>query len=115
MLKLQNDRLIYYGVVSRGADDMEFIIWDPVKSTKSDADIMVALEWPDSAGCTGARYKVIESEGQKILIAGEYDGQVYIYNVGNMENSKTLSDGSLEQYKPTRVSSSTHSKSIVGY
>lgn len=93
----------YHFLVSRGADDMEFIIWDPVKSTKSDAEITVALEWPDSAGCTGARYKVIEAEGQKVLIAGEYDGQVYIYNVGNMKNSNTLSDGSLEQCKPTRV------------
>lgn len=104
---------LYNKIMSRGADDMEFIIWDPVKSTKSDADIMVALEWPDSAGCTGARYKVIESEGQKILIAGEYDGQVYIYNVGNMKNSKTLSDGSLEQYKPTRMLSHPMSSELI--
>lgn len=83
---------------------MEFIIWDPATSTKTDADILLSLEWPDSAGCTGARYKVIEAEGQKVLIAGEYDGQIHIYNVGAMNKSKTLADNSVEQFKPTRVS-----------
>jgi tricorn protease-like protein len=82
---------------------MEFIIWDPTKSTKTDADILLSLEWPDSAGCTGVRYKVIEAEGQKVLIAGEYDGQIHIYNVGGMKKSKTLSDNSVEQMKATRV------------
>lgn len=83
---------------------MEFIIWDKQKSTKTDADILLSLEWPDSAGCTGVRYKVIESGGQKVLIAGEYDGQVYIYNIGQMKKSKTLSDNSVEQFKPSKVS-----------
>lgn len=63
----------------------------------------MSLEWPDSAGCTGSRYKVIEAEGQKVLIAGEYDGQVCIYNVGEMKKSKTLADNSVEQFKPTKV------------
>jgi hypothetical protein len=70
---------------------MEFIVWDPAK--------------PDSAGCTGVRYKVIEAEGQKVLFAGEYDGQIYIYNMGDLKASRTLSDNSKEQHQPTRVSS----------
>lgn len=89
--------------VSRGAEDMEFIVWNPEKSTETDADIQLSLSWPDSKDCTGVRYKVVEAEGQKVLIAGEYDGQVYIYDVGNSKKSKTLSDNSLEKSEPTRV------------
>lgn len=83
---------------------MEFIVWNPEKSTDTDAEIIMSLAWPDSAGCTGVRYKVIESEGQKVLIGGEYDGQVYIYDVGVNKKSKTLSDNSLEKFEPTKVS-----------
>ncbi|KAI9335222.1 WD40-repeat-containing domain protein [Pilaira anomala] len=104
---------LYNKIISRGADDMEFIIWDQQKSTKTDADILLSLEWPDSAGCTGVRYKVIESEGQKVLIAGEYDGQVYIYNIGEMKKSKTLSDNSVEQFKPSKMLSHPMSSELI--
>ncbi|KAG2235955.1 hypothetical protein INT48_004285 [Thamnidium elegans] len=104
---------LYNKIISRGADDMEFIIWDREKSTKTDADILLSLEWPDSAGCTGSRYKVIEAEGQKVLIAGEYDGQVCIYNVGEMKKSKTLADNSVEQFKPTKILSHSMSSELI--
>lgn len=83
---------------------MEFIIWDPNSSTKKDADILLSLAWPDSQNCTGVRFKVIEKEGQKVLIAGEYDGRIYIYNIGDMKQRKKLADNSVEQEEPTRVS-----------
>jgi hypothetical protein len=83
---------------------MEFIIWDPAKSTKKDVDIITSLTWPESQNCTGVRFKVIEAEGQKVLLAGEYDGQIYIYNVGDMKRSKILDDDTVEQFKPEKVS-----------
>lgn len=83
---------------------MEIIIWDPVESTRTDAKIEMSLDWPDAADCTGLRFKLIEKEGEKVLIAGEYDGQICIYNIGNGQKSKTLSDGSKAQFKPNRVS-----------
>ena len=90
-------------VVSRGSEDMEIILWDPSNSTKTDANILISLEWPDSQDCTGARFKLIEAQGQKVLLAGDYEGQVYIYDVGTMKKSKTLTDNSLEQMRPNRV------------
>ncbi|KAI7898927.1 WD40-repeat-containing domain protein [Cokeromyces recurvatus] len=51
---------LYNKIVSRASDDMEIIIWDPKKSTKDDASIDISLEWPESAECTGLKYKVIE-------------------------------------------------------
>lgn len=83
---------------------MEILVWNPANSTRSDADIKLSLDWPDAADCTGLKFKVVESAGQKVLIAGDYDGQVYIYDIGNGKESKTLEDGSKEQFKPNRVS-----------
>lgn len=40
---------------------------------------------------------------QKALIAGEYEGQIYIYNIGNGQKSKTLDDNSKEQFEPSKV------------
>lgn len=52
--------LIVNFIVSRGSDDMEIIVWDPAKSKVKDAEIEMSLSWPDSADCTGLRFKVIE-------------------------------------------------------
>ncbi|KAI7873331.1 WD40-repeat-containing domain protein [Mucor mucedo] len=104
---------LYNRIISRGAEDMEFIVWNPEKSTETDADIQLSLAWPDSKECTGVRYKVIEAEGQKVLVAGEYDGQVYIYDVGNSKKSKTLADNSVEKSEPTRILSHSKSSELI--
>lgn len=83
---------------------MEILVWDPANSTRTDADIKLSLDWPDAADCTGLKFKVIEAAGQKVLLAGDYDGQIFIYDIGNQKESKTLEDGSKEQFKPKRVS-----------
>ncbi|KAG1086608.1 hypothetical protein G6F42_020919 [Rhizopus arrhizus] len=83
---------------------MEILVWDPANSTTIDADIIMSLDWPDAADCTGLKFKVIEAEGEKVLLAGDYDGQIYIYDIGNGKKSRTLKDGSKEQFKPKRVS-----------
>ncbi|KAG2192389.1 hypothetical protein INT46_008926 [Mucor plumbeus] len=100
-------------IVSRGSEDMEIIIWDPVESTRTDAKIEMSLDWPDAADCTGLRFKLIEKEGEKVLIAGEYDGQICIYNIGNGQKSKTLSDGSKAQFKPNRILSHSMSTEMI--
>ncbi|KAI9487388.1 MAG: WD40-repeat-containing domain protein [Benjaminiella poitrasii] len=104
---------LYNKIVSRASDDMEIIIWDPKKSTKYDASIEKSLEWPESAGCTGVKYKVIEKEGQKVLFAGDYDGQIRIYNIGDGKKSKTLGDNSKEQFPPTRILSHPSSAELI--
>lgn len=90
--------------MSRGSDDYEIIVWDPKKSTKKDAKILMSLEWPESDGSTGLRMKVYEKKGQKILVAGDYDGEIRVFNIGDGKISKTLADKSLEQFKPDNVS-----------
>ncbi|KAI8062353.1 WD40-repeat-containing domain protein [Gilbertella persicaria] len=50
-------------IISRGANDWEIILWDPAKSTQKDAEVEKSFDWPDSAECTGLRFKVIEKEG----------------------------------------------------
>ncbi|KAF1804063.1 WD40-repeat-containing domain protein [Mucor lusitanicus] len=95
---------LYNTIVSRGSADMEILVWDPANSTRTDADIKLSLDWPDAADCTGLKFKVIEAAGQKVLLAGDYDGQIFIYDIGNQKESKTLEDGSKEQFKPKRVS-----------
>ena len=51
-------------IVSRGSDDFETLVWDPKKSTKTDADIAISLEWPDSENHAGLRMKVFEQRGK---------------------------------------------------
>ncbi|KAI8997508.1 WD40-repeat-containing domain protein [Pilobolus umbonatus] len=93
----------YNKIVSRGAEDMEIIVWDRLKSSKSDSDIITSFVWPDSADCTGLRFKVYESNGRKVLVAGNYEGQILIYDIGNAKTSRTLEDGSKELFGPLRV------------
>ncbi|KAI8991260.1 WD40-repeat-containing domain protein [Mycotypha africana] len=96
-------------IVSRGSDDMEIIVWNPTKSTTTDGDIHMSLEWPDAAGSSGLRFKVIEQDNQKVLVGGDYEGGLRIYNIGQGKRSKVLDDGSLEQFEPVKVL--THSMS----
>jgi uncharacterized protein YqfB (UPF0267 family) len=37
------------------------------------------------------------------LIAGEYEGQIYIYDIGSGKKSKTLDDNSKELFEPSKV------------
>ncbi|CEP10298.1 hypothetical protein [Parasitella parasitica] len=104
---------LYNKIVSRGSKDMEILVWDPIGSTRTDANIRMSLDWPDAADCTGLRFKIIEKDEQKVLIAGEYDGQIYIYNIGNGRKSKTLADNSKEQFKPDRILSHSMSTEII--
>ncbi|KAI8642933.1 WD40-repeat-containing domain protein [Parasitella parasitica] len=103
----------YNKIVSRGAKDMEILVWDPVGSTRTDANIEMSLDWPDAADCTGLRFRVIEKNGQKVLLAGEYDGQIFIYNIGNGRKSKTLADNSKEQFTPDRILAHSMSTEMI--
>ncbi|KAI7860536.1 WD40-repeat-containing domain protein [Circinella umbellata] len=91
-------------IVSRGSDDFETLVWDPKKSTQTDADIAISLEWPDSENHAGLRMKVVEQQGEKVLLAGDYKGQIRIFNIGNDRKSRTLDDGTKERFPPTKVS-----------
>ncbi|KAK4520265.1 uncharacterized protein ATC70_008398 [Mucor velutinosus] len=104
---------LYNTIVSRGSADMEILVWDPANSTRTDADIKLSLDWPDAADCTGLKFKVIEAAGQKVLLAGDYDGQIYIYDIGNEKESKTLEDGSKEQFEPNRILSHSMSSEMI--
>ncbi|KAL7317855.1 hypothetical protein PS15m_004160 [Mucor circinelloides] len=104
---------LYNAIVSRGSVDMEILVWDPANSTTTDADIIMSLDWPDAADCTGLKFKVIEAEGEKVLLAGDYDGQIYIYDIGNGKKSRTLKDGSKEQFKPKRILSHSMSSEMI--
>ncbi|KAH8556826.1 WD40-repeat-containing domain protein [Umbelopsis sp. PMI_123] len=62
--KLGNDRTIFQCVISRASSDEEFIMWNPVKSTRKDADILTSYEWPESpASCL--RMKLYEAAGKQ--------------------------------------------------
>lgn len=104
---------LYNAIVSRGSADMEILVWDPANSTKTDADIKLSLSWPDAADCTGLKFKVIEAAREKVLLAGDYDGQIFIYDIGNQKVSKTLQDGSKEQFEPQRILSHSMSSEMI--
>ncbi|CAO3677911.1 unnamed protein product [Rhizopus stolonifer] len=90
-------------IVSRGSEDREIVIWNAEKSKPDDIDIYKSLNWPDACGSTGLRYKMIEQNNQKVLIAGDYDGNVHLFDVGDGVKSKTLPDNSKEILDPFKV------------
>ncbi|KAI9490785.1 WD40-repeat-containing domain protein [Zychaea mexicana] len=100
-------------IVSRGSDDYETLIWNPKTSTKTDADISISLGWPDSNDHAGLRFKVVEKQGDKVLLAGDYEGQIRIFNIGDGRKSRTLEDGTKEMFKPTKVLSHAMSSDVV--
>ncbi|KAG2226260.1 hypothetical protein INT45_005932 [Circinella minor] len=100
-------------IVSRGSDDFETLIWDPKKSTKTDAEIAISLEWPDSENHVGLRMKVVEQRGEKVLLAGDYKGQIRIFNIGNDRKSRTLEDGTKEMFPPTKILSHGMSSAVI--
>lgn len=51
-------------IVSRAAEDMEMIIWDPYESTNTDAAIDISLQWPESENTGPSKFKVLESGGK---------------------------------------------------
>ncbi|ORZ10117.1 WD40-repeat-containing domain protein [Absidia repens] len=99
--------------VSRGSNDMEILLWNPMTSTKTDADIHLSLEWPDSDDCTGMRFSIMEKDGQKLLLGGDHDGDIRLYNIGDGKCSKTLEDGSKELFQPMKVFSHESSTSLI--
>ncbi|KAI9310785.1 WD40-repeat-containing domain protein, partial [Dichotomocladium elegans] len=100
-------------IVSRGSADYETLIWKPKSSTKKDADIAISLEWPESAEQEGLRFKVVEKDGHKVLVAGDYDGQIQIYNFGDGRLSRTLEDNSKEVLPATKVLSHPMSSKLI--
>ncbi|OBZ82107.1 hypothetical protein A0J61_09843, partial [Choanephora cucurbitarum] len=104
---------LYNKVLSRGANDLEILLWNPDESTPKDAEIEKSFDWPDSAECTGLRFKVVEREDTKALIAGEYEGQIHIYNISDGKKSKMLDDGSMELFHPTTVLSHPKSSQLI--
>ncbi|KAI8086452.1 uncharacterized protein BX664DRAFT_264707 [Halteromyces radiatus] len=60
-------------IVSRGSNDMEVLMWNPKTSTKTDADIYLSLDWPESDDCTGLRFCIVEKDGRKRI-----NGLLYI-------------------------------------
>ncbi|KAI8357868.1 WD40-repeat-containing domain protein [Choanephora cucurbitarum] len=104
---------LYNKVLSRGANDLEILLWNLDESTPKDAEIEKSFDWPDSAECTGLRFKVVEREDTKALIAGEYEGQIHIYNISDGKKSKMLDDGSMELFHPTTVLSHPKSSQLI--
>lgn len=88
-------------VVSRATEDEEILVWRANKSTASDADVAASFEWPDSEGFSGLRFKVFESAKRRALLAGDYEGRILVYDMAR--TSKTLDDGSFEQFPPDQV------------
>jgi hypothetical protein len=43
---------------------MEIVVWNLANSTPEDIDIYKSLDWPESDGRTGLRFKVIEKNGK---------------------------------------------------
>ncbi|KAI8875136.1 WD40 repeat-like protein [Backusella circina FSU 941] len=100
-------------IVSRGSEDYEIIVWDPTKSTKKDSEILKSLEWPESDESTGLRMKVYEKKDEKILVAGDYDGEIKVFNIGDGKRSKLLDDNSLEQFKPDNILKDPQSSALI--
>ena len=44
-----------------------------------------------------------KKKGDKVLLAGDYEGQIRIFNIGNDRKSRTLDDGTKEMFPPTKV------------
>ncbi|KAG1150323.1 hypothetical protein G6F37_001942 [Rhizopus arrhizus] len=104
---------LYNYVVSRGSADMEIVVWNLRKSTPNDIEIHKSLSWPDAQDCTGLRYKVIELNNQKVLIAGDYEGNIRIFNIGDGIESETLPDGSKEIFEPIQILSHEMSDQLI--
>ncbi|CAO3645081.1 unnamed protein product [Cunninghamella blakesleeana] len=104
---------LYKHVVSRGSNDLEILIWDPNSSTKSDADIFLSLNWPDNEENTGLRFCVVEDDDQKLLVSGDYEGGIRIFDIGDGKISKTLRDGSKEKYEPSKILKDPTSKNVI--
>ncbi|CAO3622900.1 unnamed protein product [Cunninghamella echinulata] len=104
---------LYKYVVSRGSDDMEILIWDPDTSKQTDADIILSLDWPDNEENTGLRFCIIEENGQKILLSGDYEGGIRIFDIGDGKTSKTLEDGSKEKYESFKILKHPLSKNVI--
>ncbi|CAO3696591.1 unnamed protein product [Umbelopsis ramanniana] len=110
--KLGNDRTVFQCIISRASSDEEFIMWNPVKSTRKDADILTSYEWPESpASCL--RMKLYEAAGEKAVVSGDCEGNIQIYDVGNGARSNDLPDGSKELLPPKRTLSHSQSTSII--
>ncbi|KAF7724104.1 hypothetical protein EC973_001288 [Apophysomyces ossiformis] len=90
-------------VVSRGSSDQEILVWNPKTSSKTDADIVMSLMWPDADDVAGVRFKVLERSNEKAIIAGDYEGQIHIFNIGDGKKSKTLEDGTKERFPATKA------------
>ncbi|KAG1438418.1 hypothetical protein G6F56_012643 [Rhizopus delemar] len=91
---------------------MEIVVWDPKKSTLDDIEIYKSFDWPESFDIKGSRFKVMEKNGLKVLIAGDYEGNIHIFDIDNVR-SKTLSDNSKEVMNPTRILSHETSNAVI--
>ncbi|KAI8338406.1 WD40-repeat-containing domain protein [Chlamydoabsidia padenii] len=100
-------------VVSRGSNDMEVLLWNPMTSTATDSDILLSMDWPESDDCTGLRFSIVEKDGQKLFLGGDYDGDIRLYNIGDGKVSRTLKDGSKEIFEPLKVFSHEASTQLI--
>ncbi|KAL0089336.1 WD40-repeat-containing domain protein [Phycomyces blakesleeanus] len=100
-------------IVSRGSDDREIIAWNPVTSTQEDANIIKALEWPKAGDKINLRFKVIERYDRKILIGGDYDGNIHMFDLSDGKRSQTLENGVKEQLKPAKILSDETPTGII--
>ncbi|CAM0139582.1 hypothetical protein VKS41_004600 [Umbelopsis sp. WA50703] len=110
--KVGVDRQIYNAFISRASGDEEIVIWNPLNSTDTDADIFATYEWPEGpVNCL--RMKLVEDKGQKAIVTGDCTGNIRIYDIGNGKRSQDLSDGSKDKIVATKVISHSQSKGII--
>ncbi|RUP52328.1 hypothetical protein BC936DRAFT_147575 [Jimgerdemannia flammicorona] len=89
-------------IVSRAAQDQEIMVWDPRTSTPTDAAIRCLLHWP-ICDTFCLKFRVVEGEGERVLVAGDCEGKIRIYNVGDLRHSQTLPNESKEMFDPDKA------------
>lgn len=47
---------------------------------------------------------------QKLLISGDYEGNIRVFDIGDGKISKTLKDGSKEKHEPSKVNNTFFKK-----
>ncbi|KAL1916418.1 uncharacterized protein VTP21DRAFT_5609 [Calcarisporiella thermophila] len=93
-------------VISRAAEDEEIILWNWRRSTPEDADIRLALLWPQ-ARVIFQRFCVTSDA----LVAGDAEGNVHIFDL--TKTSRTLEDQSKERLPPEMVLAHPQSDTVL--
>ncbi|KAI8067127.1 WD40-repeat-containing domain protein [Gongronella butleri] len=68
-------------IVSRGANDEKFTIWDPSTSKKAAPDVRRVLDYSGTNQSSGLRFTLIEQQGQKMLLSGDDQGDLRVYDL----------------------------------